>query len=301
MPSRDQPGGYQTACESEISSDEAAEGSAACDQSRLPHTSLNSLPQDILEKIVDFVFGEVEIAGLRGPSVISRDIAELAAVSKSLLPLVSRAWNSLSLQMPGLLSQLDIPNLLKQHSISHLLGEAPYFGPVNRRNYQTPPNKHSPGLHALGSLEVLKLRHYLDSADGPLVPPLPMSPGLEGARAPLAIRLTTAIEKCQYFWPTPSPTWTNLAHANVHQHPLELIDMVRELLVGRTDRGLERDAELVSLLEGNMKFPFGVCGMSSWWGMRKLVCDNWTPEAIKEEACRASASSPHLPRLHDGC
>ena len=59
---------------------------------------LLGLPVSILEKVGELLVGEVDPAGLRGSSVIARELAQ-ALVSKELLPVVSWAWLCLGSQM----------------------------------------------------------------------------------------------------------------------------------------------------------------------------------------------------------
>ena len=238
------------------------------------------LPVDVLQKLGEFVVGEVEPAGLRGTSVVSREIARLALVNKCLLPLVTEAWLALEHQTAEILHQLAVGDILKTVHWRRPSGQTQYYGPVNMQNFDvTNPRKHSPGLHALGLFERAKLQETLKSTSGPLAQKPPLAAGLTAARAPQAVQLTVALEKCQFFWQTPSPLWSNLAYKGTKT--LEDIDILRELLTAREDRGLTCDKELKSLLDERVRiWPYGFMSKNTWWGARKLICDNWSPAEL---------------------
>ena len=242
--------------------------------------SLPSLPADVLQRVGDFLVGEAEAAGLRGVSVIAREVAGVNRTSKSLLPLSASAWATLEGQIPQILYQLGVSDILNDHGYASLLGSPPVQGPVNMMNFQSPTlRKHSAGLHALSCVEKYFLREYLTSSKGPFATAQPARSALAQIRAPLAVKFMVAVEKCQFFWRTPSPVW----RAAESRH-LESIEMVRELLFGRYDRGMEPDAELTNLLDSHIShdlWPYGSCGRNTWWGFRKLVCDRWTPADIQ--------------------
>lgn len=194
--------------------------------------SLLDMPADTLQKIGELVVGEVEAAGLLGVSVIARQVANLCQVCKGLLPLIVAAWASLSNQTPQVFAQLGISEILDQYNCNHLLGAKPYFGPVNHQNHQAPVmRKHSAGLHALDLVERLSLKGHLSSANGPFAPQLPVMVCVRQLQAPIAVKVMVAVEKCQFFWRTPSPLWRC-----VPGHHLEPIELVRELIFGRSDK-----------------------------------------------------------------
>ncbi|KAK9818739.1 hypothetical protein WJX74_006408 [Apatococcus lobatus] len=242
---------------------------------------LLELPADVLQQVGELFVGEVEAAGLRGVSVVAREVASLVRVCKRVQPLVGSMWAALDKQTPQILSQLGISDILDEHGYGHLLGDKPYFGPINLQNHQAPTlRKHSAGLHALGRVERLLLRKHLSSVTGPFALSSPVTIGIEQLRAPMAIKVVVAVEKCQWFWCTPSPIWRSVPE----RRELEPIEMVRELNFSRYDRGLEQDQELRSLLDAHVSeasWPYGTCSRNTWWGLRKLVCDRWTPADIQ--------------------
>lgn len=133
--------------------------------------SLLDMPADILQQLGETFVGETEAAGLRGVSVVARQVASLGQVCKGLMALVAAAWTSLSRQTPAIFSQLGILDVLDDYSCGYMLGDQPYFGPVNLQNYQAPTlRKHSPGLHGLGRVERFLLKGYLCSPNGPFSP-----------------------------------------------------------------------------------------------------------------------------------
>lgn len=242
---------------------------------------LENLPPDVIGLLGECFVGTVEPAGLRGVSVVAREISQLAQSSRTFLPLVVKAWETLRDQTPALFHQFDVNDILEKHGCLHLLGQQTIRGPVNLCNFTSnAPRKHSPGLHALGWLEKDSLDRYLSQTDGPLAPPLPLRSSLMGVRAPVEVRVTVAVEKCQHSWRTPSPAWTRLEISGIRQ--LETIDMVRELLTDRPDRGLVHDEEMTSLLSQHFSdWPYGEYNRNTWWGFRKLICDTWSPIDIQ--------------------
>ncbi len=252
---------------------------------------LEQLSVEILGEIGKHVADDMEVAGLRGPSVIVRDIANLALAGRLLFPLVTQAWTALCQQLPAMLWQLDICDTLRANNSTALFQYAPHLGAVNLLNSSTRmPTKHSSGLQGLSVIEKVFLRAALRSKVGPNSPRKPLSAGLESVRAPSLILLTVTIEKLQYWWPTPSPTWSDLALGGARQ--LESVDVVRELTVSRLDRGLAYDPELSSLLAANEHHPYTGIGAYTWWGIRKLINDNWTPADLfaKQTARRMRAN-----------
>lgn len=250
---------------------------------------LEALPPELLELLSQHVVGVVEGAGLRGVSVVARELAQLAQSSKLFLPLVLNCWRTLSNQTPVLFHQFGINDILQKYDCLHFLGQQRIQGPVNLRNVSPVPQKHSPGLQALGWLEKDSLERHLSQTNGPLAT-LPLRAGLKHVRAPLQVKLMVAGEKCQHSWRTPSPLWTSLEFNGAR--PLEAIDMVRELLTDRPDRGVRQDEEMSSLLAKHYSdWPYGQYNRNTWWGFRKLICDNWSPADIqrKQEARREAA------------
>ncbi|KAK9827753.1 hypothetical protein WJX74_000560 [Apatococcus lobatus] len=213
---------------------------------------LLELPLDVLQRLGEHIVGEVEVAGLRGPSVIAREVAQLSLVSRGFSPVVSRAWATLSKTVPAILCLTDVSDILQECGCQHFLGNEPQYGPVNKRNFEAPvPRKHSPGLQGLDVLGKYKLRQLLNCPAGSLALHAHSTGGLEAARAPPSVKLIVTIEKCQQFFWGPSPNWANLDNNGTRR--LESIDMVRELLSDRLDRGLAHDVELTGLLENHVR------------------------------------------------
>ena len=197
------------------------------------------------------------------------------------MPLVSCAWSALSSQTPPILSQMGVSAILKARNSLSLLGEQPFHGPVNLHNFQGPSLRHfSPGLQAISPAEELFLPKALRS-DGPSASNLLATQGIRlETTAPQAVQFTVAVEKCQIFWRLPSPLW----HSGFEGKQLEIIDKLRELLTVRTDKALLPDEELVGILDEHAHieaWPYGHSKMNTWWGLRKLVCDRWTPADIE--------------------
>lgn len=253
--------------------------------------SLLDMPADIVQQLGETLVGEAEAAGLRGVSVVARQVATLGQVCKGLLPLVATAWTSLSHQTPEIFSQLGISEILHENKCGYMLGDQPYYGPINLQNHQAPTlRKHSPGLHALGRVERFLLQEYLRSPNGPFGPLPQTKLFMRQLRAPMPIKVMVAVEKHQFFWRSPSPVWRCVPGCN----RLEPIEMVRELLHGRCDRGIQPDAELTSLLDNHVKqeaWPYGHCNRNTWWGFRKLVSERWTSAQLqaKLHGCRQAA------------
>ncbi len=254
--------------------------------------ALDHLPTEVLNVVGDHLAGGLEVAGVCGPSVLVRDIAQLAAVSKSVAPIVQRAWAALGQQLSDALFQMEIGDLLDEAYKMEPFDVTRAFGPVDSQNSATHLAKlHSSGLQALQYPEKLLLCRALKAPDGPLQPRRPLAVPLKQARAPAVVRLTVASEKCHWCWYTPSPLWTDSTIGGTKQ--LETIDILRELLSSRLDRGLAPDMSILNLLEAhNLQPPYGHCGMNTWWGVRKLVCDRWTPAdlVLKQRARRMAAS-----------
>ena len=253
--------------------------------------SLLDLPADVVQQLGETLVGEAEAAGLHGVSVVARQVASLGQVCKGLWPLVATAWTSLNRQTPQIFSQLGISDILDDYNFKYMLGDQPYYGPVNLQNHEGPTlRKHSPGLHALGPAERFLLKEHLRSPNGPFSS-LPQTKLCMGQlRAPMPIKVMVVVEKHQFFWRTPSPVWCCVPGCR----RLEPIEMVRELLHGRCDKGIPPDAELTNLLDNHVKqetWPYDYCHRNTWWGLRKLVCERWTLAQLqaKLQECRQAA------------
>lgn len=268
---------------------------------------LERLPPEVISILGEHLVGVVEPAGLRGVSVITREIAQMAQSSKLFHTLVASSWITLSDQTPALFHQFGINDVLEKHGYLHFLGQPRIQGPVNFVNFVSRDFETlSPGLQALGSLEKKMLKHALSKTDGPFAVPVPLRAGFKGVRAPLQVKLTMAVEKCQRAWGIPSPLWTTLECNGTRQ--LESIDMVRELITECPDRGLVLDEELSSLISRN-DWPHWQHGSYTWWGFRKLICDRWSPAEVhqRQQARRKAANiclhclCPADPRCVQSC
>ena len=63
---------------------------------------MKALPPELLEVLGQHIVGVMEVAGLRGVSVVVRESAQLAQSSKVFLSLVLNYWRTLSKQIPVL-------------------------------------------------------------------------------------------------------------------------------------------------------------------------------------------------------
>ena len=244
---------------------------------------LEYLPPDVISLLGEHFFGTVEPVGLRRVPVITRETAQMTQSSKHFQTLAVSAWGTLSDQTPALFHQFEINVILETHGCLHFLGQQPLQGPVNRLNGFVVRDHftYSPGLQVLSWLEQECLERTLCKSDGPLAPPLPLQAGLEGVHAPLQVKLTLAIEKCQRWWRIPSPSYTRVTWIGIRQ--LEPIDRIRELVKERPDIGLFLDKALSSLLsKTDADWPHLQHGNNSWWSFRKLICNRWSPAEIHQ-------------------
>ena len=127
---------------------------------------LNENPTELLAVIGQHVVGDLDWAGLRGASVVVRELLQFFLTCKPFLQVSPACWAAISRQVPAMIWQLGIGDMLKKHGLLDFMCHQIHHQALNFSIPGTAYNKHSPGLQASSWCEWLLLERSLQAADG---------------------------------------------------------------------------------------------------------------------------------------